>query len=91
MITGARAMAATASTGWTMMGTPSTEPKPLSSCSPMAEQNDANYDVARKGQTLLRFQVLFLEAGAAAEDYDFALVDHNCYLRKSVFNSVIVF
>ena len=76
MITGARAMAATASTGWTTMGTPSTEPKPLSSCSPVAEQANADDDVARKGQTLLRFQVLFLEAGAAEKGYDGVFADH---------------
>ena len=42
----------------------------------MSEQADADYNVALKGQTFLRFNELVLEAGTAAEGDDFVFSFH---------------
>ena len=42
----------------------------------VAEQADADDDVARESQALLRLQELLLEARAAAEGYDEVFADH---------------
>lgn len=42
----------------------------------VAEQADADDDVAREGEALLRFQELVLEAGRTAEGYDGVFADH---------------
>ena len=43
----------------------------------MAEETDADDDIASKGQALLYFQELVLEASAAAEGDDWVFADHS--------------
>lgn len=47
----------------------------------MAEQANADYDVSLKRQPLLRFKILLLKAGTAAEGYDGEFANHNMPIR----------
>jgi len=48
----------------------------------VSEEADADDDVAREGQALLRLQELLLETRAAAEGYDWVFADHEIYFNK---------
>ena len=54
----------------------------------VAEQADADDDIAFEGQALLRFQKLLLEARAAAEGYNGVFADHGVesFFNKQMFD-----